>query len=79
MLGIGEKFAGCTIKNIRDSQNGRTWLFVRDNHGVFITCSFSDFLSACGSKSEEERFLDQMAEAIYNKFREKEKKIWVST
>lgn len=65
MLEVGEKFAGCTIQKIKDSSEGRTWLFVYGNEGILITVSFAHYFDALSSKHMMEAFLDQMADRIH--------------
>lgn len=64
MLEIGEKFAGCVVQDLRDSNEGRTWLFVHGNEGIFITVPFSTYFDAISTKHNLEAFLDQLADRI---------------
>lgn len=75
MLEVGDKFAGCTIENIKDSDYGRTWLFVHGNEGIFITVRHSDWFDAISGKHAMESFLDQLAERIHIAIRDNSKKI----
>ena len=75
MLEVGDKFAGCIVQAYRDSDHGRTWLFVRGNEGVFVTASFSDYFDALANHYNQERFLDQMAMDVDQAIKDKSKKI----
>ena len=64
MLEVGDSFAGCRVQAVRDSNEGRTWLFTHGNEGIFITVPFSTYFEAISSRYNLELFQDQMAERI---------------
>lgn len=75
MLEVGERFAGCRVDAAVNNDHGRVWVFSRGNEAVVVSVGWNDYFDALSSPYGKERFLDQMAERIYESFKEHAKSI----